>query len=87
MAAKKIMIDRSKIRLTTANKGGCWIVTDTNRSRRQTAEVLNRGQGNWNVRIDRAGKPWKYLANVRTETPEAAYEYTVEFGQLYPLPE
>lgn len=84
MKTSKVIIDRCKVRLTTSNNGASWTVTDTNRSRRQTASVINTGKGKWNVRIDRQGEPYLYAANVCTSTPEAAYEYAIEFGVRYP---
>lgn len=80
MKTQRKVIDRSKVRVTTAPNGINFYVTDTNPSRRCTASILNVGGNGWNVRIDRAGEVWKYLANIKTQTPEAAYEYCLEFG-------
>lgn len=75
-------IDRKKIRVSKSTSSNFYLITDTNKTRRCTAEVIPGLVGTWSVRIDRFGKPWKYAANVALATPEAAYEYTTEFGEL-----
>jgi hypothetical protein len=80
MEMKVAIIDRKKIRLTATENGINYEVTDTNRTRRCTAHILNVAGNGWNVRIDKNGKVWKYAANIKTSTPEAAYEYCQEFG-------
>jgi hypothetical protein len=73
-------ISRKKVRMTTTVNGNVYL-TDTNKGRRCTAHILNRGVHGWNVRIDKGGVTgWKYVAGVKTETAEAAYEYCLEFG-------
>ena len=80
-ATKKApIVLRDKIRLSPwPNKCG-FDVTDTNPSRRCTAEVMNCLSAGWSVRIDKGGKVWKYMKGIKTETAEAAYEYCHQFG-------
>lgn len=75
----------SKIRESKSENGLVTFITDANKSRRQTAEVLEvmkNGKVAYNVRIDRFGNPHKYIAAVPTVTPLAAYEYACEFASV-----
>lgn len=71
--------DRNRVHQSTSPNGLVHTFADVNNGR--VAEVLDCA-GTWNVRIDSGGKPERYIAGVKTATPEAAYEYALEYAPL-----
>lgn len=80
---RKPTFDRKKVVIRNWSNGLGFDVIDSNRSSRCVAEVLLTVNGKSNCRIDKGGNPWKYAANIPTENPEAAYEYTRLSGTTY----
>lgn len=65
--------DRNRVRVSVAPNGLVHFFDDENTG--EVAEVLDCASSGWNVRIDKGGKPHRYIAGVKTATPEAAYEF------------
>ena len=66
--------------MSTWTNGLGWNVTDT--LSRVSGEIL-KAEGGLNVRIDRQGKPWKYLKVSETTNPHSAWELCLQIGQRY----
>lgn len=69
-----------RIRIT-ATSGACWIVTDCNAKAR--SEIINLGPRKFACRIDRYGKPWKYMVVTGTDNLHSVYEMTFQVGERY----
>lgn len=83
VTARKPAILTAKIRETVSPNGLVTFITDTNKTRRQSAEILevmHFGRKAFNVRIDRNGSVAGYLANICVDTALAAYEYACQFA-------
>lgn len=58
-----------------------WTVTDS--KARATSDILDLGCRGFACRIDRNGKPWKYMVVTGTSNPHSIYELCFQIGERY----
>lgn len=62
-----------------------YTLTDTTVRPAMTADIINLGSKGWACRIDRCGKPYRYMVVTGTDNPHSIYELCRELGQRYTL--